>query len=172
MLTSAESFESACLIRPLLCSPSAEVRSTAVAALGKLHAHEAARDVVLVLRNDGADEVRASAADTLAVIASVDTSEVLVAALEDKSPKVRFVAARALGRLRFVSARFPLRSVVEDDPDARTRAHAARAIGSMGVQEDKDFLAARARLETEPEVIAAIEAARATLALGLRGLGF
>lgn len=80
------------------------------------------------------------------------------AALRSPDPRVRSGAALALARAGDRSAWRALLPVLEDEHDA-VRLAAARALASLGVGESMPALAARARVERDPDVRRALRSA-------------
>jgi HEAT repeat protein len=85
-----------------------------------------------VLRNSKNDGQRYWAARILGASADSQTAVPLIAALQDRSEKVRAEAARSLGRLKARQAIHPLTDMLLRDPLAQVREEAARALGEIG----------------------------------------
>lgn len=104
------------LLNVLHQDSSKAVRFAALHALGLLSSPQSAVDVMKVLQNAEEDaEVRADAAEALAHIKNQRIVDVLIDALQDNSPLVRYSAAYALGEQGDTRALPRLRDVASRD---------------------------------------------------------
>ena len=85
-----------------------------------------------VLRSSKAVGQRYWAARILGASTDSRTAVALIAALQDRSEKVRAEAARSLGRLKARQATHPLTDTLLRDPRPPVREEAARALGEIG----------------------------------------
>ena len=85
-----------------------------------------------VLRSSKTDGQRYWAARILGASTDSQTAVPLIAALQDRSEKVRAEAACSLGRLKARQAIHPLTNLLLRDPRAPVREEAARALGEIG----------------------------------------
>ena len=85
-----------------------------------------------VLRSSKTDGQRYWAARILGASTDSQTAVPLIAALQDRSEKVRAEAARSLGRLKARQAIHPLSDTLLRDPRPPVREEAARALGEIG----------------------------------------
>jgi HEAT repeat protein len=114
-------------LRELSRHPSAQVRSSVVRTLGRMH--EA--DELLPLLKDQDPSVRANAALALGVLRHEPAVVPLITALEDSSPLVRQRAATALGRAAHPVAVAPLIEALRDSDEGVVR-EAAGALALTG----------------------------------------
>ncbi len=107
-------------------------RLHAIWGLGQIGRREAsAHDALAVLLNDSDAEVRAQAAKTLGDDRAKAFGDRLIPLLADASPRVRFFAAIALGRMAFRDAAGPLVAMARDDGGDAYLRHAA-VMGLVG----------------------------------------
>ena len=84
------------------------------------------------LRNSRTEDQRYWAARILGASTDSETAVPVIAALQDRSERVRAEAARSLGRLRARQAIHALTDTLLRDPQAAVREEAARALGEIG----------------------------------------
>ncbi|MGX1778349.1 NACHT domain-containing protein [Nocardia brasiliensis] len=166
----ADRFDVADRIGDLLADTDSGVRSLAVWALGRLHAHAYQTHIVAMLHSDTAEIVREMAASALYAMTAVDAVEALIDATNDPSGSVRFGAARSLGRMRAVQARPALRKLAAEDPDVQARLHAVRSLGFIGSNDDLDFLQGLVDAEADQRVKNALAEAVDNVTDGHRSL--
>jgi HEAT repeat protein len=142
---------------PLLDSPSAVVRESAVRIAGYFGYPSAAARVLECCRDD-AEAVRRAAVEHLPIFDGDGVAAALAQALDSDTPPVRAAAASAAGRIDAANARDLLRRALRD-ADAWVRYFALRSIGRLN---DPAFVnAVLDRLERDPAVhvrLAAIDA--------------
>jgi len=109
----------------------ANVRRSAVGALGKIGNERAVEPLIEALRDDSADVVRMLAAIALGRIGDERAVEPLIEALTDGRERVRSAAAHALGLISDERAIKPLIEALKDDC-ANVRCGAAGAFQSFG----------------------------------------
>ncbi|MCH7856527.1 MAG: HEAT repeat domain-containing protein [Gemmatimonadetes bacterium] len=93
-----------------------------------------------VLKSSKTDDQRYWAVRILGASTDSETTGPLIAALQDRSEKVRSEAARSLGRLRARAAIHPLTETLLRDPLAPVREEAARALGEIGDEQALEAL--------------------------------
>ena len=93
-----------------------------------------------VLKSSKTDSQRYWAVRILGASTDSETTAPLIAALQDRSEKVRAEAARSLGRLKARPAIHPLTDVLLRDPLAPVREEAARALGEIGDEQALEAL--------------------------------
>ena len=93
-----------------------------------------------VLKSSKTDDQRYWAVRILGASTDSETTDPLIAALQDRSEKVRAEAARSLGRLRARPAIHPLTEILLRDPLAPVREEAARALGEIGDEQALEAL--------------------------------
>ncbi|NUO81460.1 HEAT repeat domain-containing protein [candidate division KSB1 bacterium] len=86
---------------------------------------------LVALLQDKGEEVRWRAAYALMRRADSSTAPALRSALNDRSPRVRMQAARALGAMHDFAALNPLTHLAHNDNDWRVRVNAAAALGKL-----------------------------------------
>ncbi|HMP04340.1 MAG TPA: HEAT repeat domain-containing protein, partial [Gemmatales bacterium] len=116
-------------------SPSLPARVHAVWALGQIGPHNvlAAAGLLLALDADEA-ELRAQACKCFPEVDYPEIAPRLIRLLKDESPRVRFHAAQALGRMKVAEAVRPLLDLLHenDDQDGHLRAAVAIALARIG----------------------------------------
>ncbi|WP_035996232.1 HEAT repeat domain-containing protein [Paraburkholderia caribensis] len=146
------------LARAATRDASAEIRRTAVGALGFAPAGDAATaDALLHTLADPAWQVREEAATTLGKLRAQSARDALIAALDDAYWQVRLRAARALGQLGDRAAAQPLVALLSH-AISNLRKEAALALGEL---RDPSTLAALEHTldDADPEVRKAVRIA-------------
>ncbi len=136
----------------------AEIRRTAVGALGFSHADDPVISPALLhALGDPAWQVREEAATTLGKLRATSARDALIAALDDDYWQVRLRAARALGQLGNSAAAQPLVALLSH-PISNLRKEAALALGEL--RDPSAAAALRAALDdADPEVRKAVRIA-------------
>lgn len=145
-----------------------EVRYTAALALGELGDQGCLKALMQMVEGDGHPMPRQAAVIALGMLGDERATRVLVKALREAPPDVRFQATTSLVQVNPEAAVKPLRRALSDD-DVEVRGSAVAALGDLG-----DARAARAvaRLLDDPEPGIRMEAAVALARLGdRRGTG-
>jgi len=101
---------------------------------------QAAPALLDVLKSSKTDDQRYWAVRILGASTDSETTVPLIAALQDRSEKVRSEAARSLGRLKARAAIHPLTETLLRDPLAPVREEAARALGEIGDEQALEAL--------------------------------
>lgn len=114
--------------RRLARHPRPDVRSCAVAVLGRLPA-ESALPALIELMGDPDRDIRESAALTLAFADTPEAESALVDGALRPDPSTAAAAAAALGRMARSTAQTRLCAVLRTHPDAHVRAQAAESLG-------------------------------------------
>jgi len=129
------------------------VRVAALESLARGPSARVAAPVAELLRRDPWPMVRAAAAAVIAVApADPELDRVLIAALRDRSPRVRQPVAAALGRRRVTAAAKPLRRRLTDrDETVGVRAAAAGALAAVCDPAALDPLTRLARRFADPQ---------------------
>ncbi len=96
--------------------------------------------LLAVLKSSTTDDQRYWAVRILGGSTESETVSPLIAALQDRSDKVRAEAARSLGRLKARPAIHPLTDTLLRDPLAPVREEAARALGEIGDEQALEAL--------------------------------
>jgi HEAT repeat protein len=117
-------------LMPLSTDPSAEVRASALASLGRLRAEEA-RDLLLTCFEDADPTVR-----QVAMVAAADLEDpaclpAFVQALAAEPPEVRFQAVAVVAEQAPPGAALAALAPLVDDPDPEVRSHLAEALGEI-----------------------------------------
>jgi len=118
-------------LMPYLDDASPDVRYMVALSLGRLGAQEAVDPLMELVRGDAEIMPRQAAVAALGEIGDARATEVLLEALVDELPDLRFQATSALTQVNPTAAALPLRRVL-GDADAEVRASAAAALGDLG----------------------------------------
>jgi HEAT repeat protein len=130
-----------CLDRVLACcrDDNETVRRTAVEQLPFFEEGDVFEALVSALEHDTAS-VRAAAASALARVDHPSRTAVLLHALDDSDPWVRFVTLRTLGAIGAAEAVPPVLAVVDTDPAPHVRLAAIDVLGRISPAEALDVL--------------------------------
>jgi hypothetical protein len=138
---------------------SALVREAAVRGLGRLnHSQSGAALAVAMVDSDPA--VRRAALDNVLLLSFFRDGAAIVGALEDSDAGNRRQAALLVGQLRVGGAVPVLVALLRGDEDANVRRAAAWALGRLGGTEASEALGAAIGVETNRQVLDAIEIAQ------------
>jgi len=107
-----------------------KVRDNVIFALGELGAVKAAPRLIRLLKSDGNDRIRKSAAKALGMMRVADAVDVLITSLNDADFRVRKSAARALGRIGDKKA-LPALQKALDDPNYTVTKYVEDAIDRL-----------------------------------------
>jgi len=110
---------------------SAGVRISAVVSLGYLEDKRAIKPLIKVLENDKSAGVKIMAAQTLGRFRGKKVAKALSDAVEDKDPKIRGTASRALGETGGEAAVEKLLQIAENDADGSVKQSAINALTSI-----------------------------------------
>lgn len=133
----------------------ADVRLSAVRALGRLNAREG-RPVISAAMNDADARVRRAALDQVQRINHFADHDALIARIGDSDAEVRLRAAQLAGEKRIASAVDALVGALRSDSSPSARQAAAWALGRIGGESAKQALGAARDAEREPRVQDAI----------------
>lgn len=124
-------------------APHAELaRRHAVWGLGQLaRKHAAARTVLRPLVADADAEIRAQAVKTLGDLRDTEVADAFIAALHDDSPRVRFFAGIALGKLRHAAATPALLEAVRANADRDAYLRHGLVMGLAGCATPEELVA-------------------------------
>ena len=117
----------------------AEVRLSAVRALGRLNARAGHAAVVAAMQDDDA-RVRLAALDQVTKLSFFEDHDAVAVALGDADLSVRRRAAQLAGHARIGTAADELAALLRDDSDGAVRRSAAWALGRIGGSEAKAAL--------------------------------
>ncbi len=135
---------------------SAQVRLSAVRALGRLNAREG-QAVLAAAFEDQDASVRRAALDQVLLVNQFADTDAIAARLQDADPQVRLRAAQLVGQMGVPASVGTLADMLQHDAAAPVRQAAAWSLGRLGGAAS-DLRAARSK-ETDPSVLDAIEVA-------------
>jgi HEAT repeat protein len=124
---------------PYLEDTSPDVRYMVALSLGRLGAEEAVEPLMELYRGDPELMPRQAAVAALGELGDTRATDVLLEALTDELPDLRFQATSALTQVNPGAAVAPLRHALGDD-DPEVRASAAAALGDLGDAQATDEL--------------------------------
>lgn len=138
---------------------SANLRSAAVIALGRVGDAQAVPVICGLLLSDSAESVRRSAAKALGEFEDPQALAALRSALDDESERVQLWAVQSIGRLRDRESVDRLIGML-DNPDWGFRSYAASALGEIGDQRATEPLIRRIQDQNGTVQLAVISALR------------
>jgi HEAT repeat protein len=116
------------------------VREAAARALGEIGTTPAMIMLLTKALRDASRTTREGAVQTLGGLEVASAKQALLAALQDRHPRVRQGAVAALGELGATEAVGPIASRLLEDPDPGVRAEAAFRLGKLGGPQDAELL--------------------------------
>jgi HEAT repeat protein len=140
---------------PYLEDSSPDVRYMVALSLGRLGSQEAVEPLMELYRSDPELMPRQAAVAALGELGDTRATEVLLEALSDELPDLRFQATSALTQVNPAAAAAPLRRALGDE-DPEVRASAAAGLGDLGDAQAADELH---QLADDDSVAVRIEAA-------------
>lgn len=121
-------------LRKALSDPEPSVREAALVTLTALKSRDAEPDVIALLRDANA-KIRKQAALYLTYKGTPECVPRLIESLNDDNDEVRDAAFQALGTLKDLRARTPLKTLLRSD-DTKSRWSATWALAQLGVREE------------------------------------